>query len=788
MTRPQHRVAEKSPEYFKQSALYYDGVCMPAVDSKKVDIIMRAINGELDMADYTYVTNPLGSTKKKFTQFPSKMRNFDILSPVFMLLMGEKRRRGLRYTTIARNSNIETQRAELEREMTDKMLVQQLMEEFVQIKQMMGEEVDIAVTEQLTVEKIKRESQSLQDAVADMGQTALDYIRDYVELDRKFIEGWFYWICTGRVFSFREPVKDEVLYEVIDPCEISYLASKQVRFLEDAEAIKRRTIMPMTEVFDKFQDVEGFEPIKKEIEARAGIGGEDSFGTRVVPQGKTEIDTSESRAFGTMWNTLWGNGQVYSDTDGVEVTHVVWTSSMKIGKVKGLNIYNEPYTQEVDHDFKPRAGETVEWSWVPIKAHAYIIDGKHVIGGELLPATLAELDKPQACKNPYNGRIFNLRGTNPVGLMQKGLDYQKKYNIMHYYIEKTIAKNMDKIVVFPLGLIAEDRGHTTESTMYYAQSHGFIFADETKKGFQAAINGVKILDASLSGYINQLYEYLRIIRQEWKELVGITPGREGQMANSNDGKALMENSVFRSSVMTEEWFAEFEEFEQRDLQYLMEVSKYAFHEGKKAMFANSDKRKVLLDIDPSLFCYSDYLVRVSNSGKDLEDLERAKAQAQAMAQNLQGKITPVLKVLRSNNISQLILEMDKMEQDFEASQQAMAAQQNEALVEAEKTKQEVANAELQWKYYNTDKENTTRMLIAEMNSETTLMGNKTGDDASSGDFAALLKNNMEREKVFKEMSFKEKQLEADKQMNKEDNETKKYVADKQDHIAKINKN
>jgi len=81
---------------------------IPAVDDKAVDVIFRAINGEMDIADYNYVTNPLNSKINKFTQFPSRIRNFDILSPVAMLLMGEKRKRGLRYTVVARNSNIET--------------------------------------------------------------------------------------------------------------------------------------------------------------------------------------------------------------------------------------------------------------------------------------------------------------------------------------------------------------------------------------------------------------------------------------------------------------------------------------------------------------------------------------------------------------------------------------------------------------------------------------------------------------------------------------------------------
>lgn len=781
MIRPQHRIAVKTDKYYKDSALYYRSACVSAVNDKAVDLIFKALNGELELSDYNYVTNPLGTRNEKHKQFPSKIRNFDILSPVLMLLMGEKRRRGLRYTTVARNSNVESQRAQLENEMTDAMLVQQLMQEFVAIKKAQGEEVDIAEREKITVEKIQKESQSLQDSVAIMGQNALDYIRDFAELDRKFIECWFYWICTGRTFSFREPYKDEVYFHPISPKQMKYFASDSVRFIEDAEATVRRVGMPFTEVCDKFDDVKGFKEVRKKIESRMGIAPDEGFRKGSTLEGANDIDPGKTAAFGAMWNNLWSRGMEHRDTDEVIVEHVVWTGLMKVGKVKGTNIYGEPYEEEVDHDFVTREGEEVEWTWCEVKCQAYVLDDKYVIGGEELPHTLSEVDKPNSSKGPYNGRVFNLRHTNPVGILQKGLPFQIKYNIIHYYIEKAIAKNMDKIVILPLGLIAEDRGHTTESTMYYAQSHGFMFVDETKKNFQAAMNGVKVLDATLNAQINQLYEYLRLVKQEWKELVGITPGREGQMQNSNDGKALMENSVFRSSVMTEEWFAEFEEFEQRDLQNLMEISKYAFHKGKKAMFLNTDKSHVLLDIDPDLFCYSDYLIRVANSGKDLEDLEKAKAQAQALAQNMQGKFTPLLKVIRSNNISLLISEMEKIEAEFDAQQQSIQQQQSQALKDVQDSKERVSNAELDWKYYNTDVNSATQMEKANMDSV-------NGEDNSGDDLGTLLDHNLNREKMNRDASLKERQIQSQEKIAKENNDTKRYTVDKQVQIAKTNKN
>lgn len=100
MERPKQRIAtsEKDDEWVKRCARYYSSVCKPAVDWRRVDILYRAANGEMDESDYLYVTNPYNSDKDKHKRFPSRLRNFDIISTDVMLLMGERRRRGLSYT------------------------------------------------------------------------------------------------------------------------------------------------------------------------------------------------------------------------------------------------------------------------------------------------------------------------------------------------------------------------------------------------------------------------------------------------------------------------------------------------------------------------------------------------------------------------------------------------------------------------------------------------------------------------------------------------------------------
>ncbi len=195
----------------------------------------------------------------------------------------------------------------------------------------------------------------------------------------------------------------------------------------------------------------------------------------------------------------------------------------------------------------------------------------------------------------------------------------------------------------------------------------------------------------------------------------------------------------------------------------------------------------MLDIDPEKFCYADYLIRVANSGKDLEELERAKSQAQAVAQNAQGKLTPMLKLLKSNNISQIMEEMEIMEQELE--QQMMQQQQAQQQLELEiaQTNERIKDKELEFKYYDSDQKASTSIRVAEMDNETKLRSEFLNTENSEGDVDAFLKDSRERDAISKDEHMRREELRSKERMNTETNETKKYVADKSVSVAKENK-
>ena len=59
-------------------------------------------NGVIDNADYNYVLKPYGKTRQNF---PSKLRNYNIIKPTIDLLLGEKAKRPFNYSVVALNSD-----------------------------------------------------------------------------------------------------------------------------------------------------------------------------------------------------------------------------------------------------------------------------------------------------------------------------------------------------------------------------------------------------------------------------------------------------------------------------------------------------------------------------------------------------------------------------------------------------------------------------------------------------------------------------------------------------------
>ncbi len=693
--KPKQRVtkAEKTEEWYVSNGTYYKDIATTRrIDREEYLRKYRIANGYLDESEYTYVTNPLNTDNPKYKHYPAKLKNVDIISPVLLLLMGEKANRVINRIVISKKSDFESELAKKEHE----MIVQSLQQIFVNKLAESGT-IDEAMQQvPESPEVIKKKLSTLVDEKVVMGQRALEYINAYCEMERKFRKMFYDWLVVARAFSYKDVDNDEVVYNDCQPDAIEYLISETNEFIEDAECVKYTQKYSINEVFEMFKDSVGFnEEIMNDLESR--IAYNTNAGRR-VSMSQTEV----------FYDRMFGERHFDDDYVGIDVTHCVWRGFKLRKKVTGIDIFGNPYTKEMSEDYIALDTEEVEEVWVTSAHEVYIIDDKYYVGYGEIPYLCASMNNPNKLKLPYNGRVMSMRHVNPQSVVDRAEIYQKKYNIIYYFLEKVIAKNKDKMTILPLSLIPEKEGWDEETVMYYGDAQGYIFTDDADKNNLQALQYVKVLDMSLNAYIQQLYNILRNIKFDFEETVGITRQRKGDI-NSSDGLGTTQQAIYRGAVSTEEIFKQFDELQERDYQGVMNISQYAFSKGKKASFLSSDYKRMMLTIDPEIYCNEDYGVFCKDSGREKEKLDMVKSQATAFAQN-QAKPSAVASIINCDNMTEVVQILSAMEQAFEEQQQANAQADRDSAEKIEQMRLADKEAERELTKYKIDEDNKSKRL------------------------------------------------------------------------------
>lgn len=606
--------------------------------------LYRVAQGIMEEHWYHYVTNPYNAQKEQEKKWPAKIRNYDIISPVLNLLKGEKALRPFPYQVFVHNSDAETIKKEQEKQAINENLIQQWLFQLQQEGFEVGGPEEMPPPPDKVLDEFRK---SWSDARAKMGQAGLKFILDDQEVIKKWRKGFYDWMVTDYVFTYKDVIRDNIDYEIVNPYDLSYIASPDTEYVEDGEAAIRRQWMTISEVIDRFYDVLSPEEIAELEESQ---------------RNESPSFTVDSQIQGQSLPRDWRGSMV-------QVYHVVWKSMRKIGKVSTTDVFGNPIEFEVDEDFKPMRGEEVEWMWVNEVVEGYRIDDKYYKEMRPIPYQRGTFDNPSKCKLPYNGACQSTRHTESVSLLEKMIPYQILYNIVKYRLELTMAKNKDKITMLPIGVVPNKEGWDEFTMMYYADSTGYMFFDETNKNSLAAMQYIKTLDAGLNQYIQYIYKYLQDIKQELEEFVGITRQRKGQTAPS-EGARVTEQSIFQSSVVTEDLFMTYEEFQRRELQGLLDISRFAWIKGKRSQYVGDDMKLQFLNIEPGSYQEAEFGVFVKTSKKENEKLEALRQMAQAFAQN-QMRPSMVADILNSENFMEL---RDKLEQLEELEMQLQQQQ------------------------------------------------------------------------------------------------------------------
>ncbi len=757
-------------DHYITAVSFLDEIINPTL--RDVRIFYEAYNNRLPDSYFSYVTNPLNSTNTDYTNWPAKLRPYSIIRPNIDLLEGEYERRPFAFTVKVHNAD----QVNVQQEKMYKDILASLEQQFINSLNEAGQETGQPSQPYEPPNKIKAAyASNYRDKRAEMGEAALNIIVDLLQLEERFKKLFNDWLIAGEAYTYKGIRGNKMVHERVSPLDLDYDKSPDSDYIEDGQWAVRRLYMTPSEVSDNFYEELG----EDDIDIIEDENGHLAF-----------------RAMGTgMTNSLRHDKDLRRTK--VIVFHVVWKYMKKVGILTYPNpITGEPETLEVPETYKPDkdAGEDVEWYWVNEVWEGYRI-GAGVgtathglyLGIKPVPAQRNTINNLSICKLPYNGKRFSDTHSQNTSIVEMGLPYETLHRILHFQMEKTIAKSKGKIVLMDQNVIPKQHGWDEEKFFYWADATGWALIDRSQPGVDKNFNQYTVLDMGLYQHINNLIQLMEFVKQEWDELLGITRQRKGQV-NSSDSVRGTQTSVQQSTVISEKVYSKFEEFVRSELQGLLDVSKLAWADGFQAIYQGDDMRTAILDVDPGQYMEMDMGVYVSRSPRDLQNLEMVRQQVQAFSQNGASPST-IVDVVQARSLSKLKAVLQEAEAKSMEAQQAAATSDQDAqerMLMIEKSFEEMKGfIEERLIHVKYDREEDLELLKqsgVDQNPDPII-------DPSGAQKVILDDQNKKREITIKERSEQIKAQQKDRELDLKEKELKvrKQIADKAASVALKNK-
>jgi len=704
-------------------------------------------NGNINIDDYKLITEPFG---KPIEGEWADVENYPIIKTKVDLLHSEFNKRPKREMVYVVNDDVITN-------MTEELNAQintSLEDLFVNNLNKLGVPTGVEAEEPEIPERIKEQfEQSYLDKRAINGQKALNYIKMQQRLDEKFSLEFFHWLVAGEVYSYRGVLHDEVIYEPVNPLDMDFDKDPDIQFVEDGDWVVRRKYMHPSSIIDAFYDELSPEDIKQ-IDTLAIQGPAITSNSAVYWDRSTGFK---------QWSRL------------IEVMHVCWKSRKKIGIVDFIDEFGQAQSVEVDEVYTPAENETITWHWVNEVWEGYRIGTLMFKKIRPVPNQRGNLDNLSKCKLPYNGRILsNVNSTN-VSLVSLGIPYQKLYNATFHRMKLAMAKMKDDMALIDINW--KPTGWTMDKWLEYADRVSMLFVDYAKDSVK--MNATHQTRLQLASQTIKMYtELLAFIKSEWEEVCGITRQREGQV-NTSETVGGVERAVLQSSLITEIYFTHFDQFKKRDLEALIDYSKIAWINGKKASFVMPDSAgPIYMDINGIEHCETEYGIGVSDSSKEQERANTIKQLVQPMLQNgIQA--SAVAEVIDSETIAEAKTKLKAAERKLQEYEQFVAKQEQEAQVALVEKQKEVVTLQQEYTLEQIDRKGEWDLRGKEL----TALGMDEGDDNAAIQKAMIDAGLKEKELLLKNKEIDANQLNDDKRMRHEKEMKEKDLEIKNKEIA-----
>lgn len=671
-------------------------------------------NSIFDEKDFKSITNPF----KVEDGFPATPHDFNIIRPKVDLLIGEETKRPLNFRVIRTSQEATSEMQEKEKQMIlqyiEAAITAKMSPEEAQQFQEQLQSGEIMPPEQIA----KYMDKDYKDIVENTAYHSLTYLREKLDLDNEFIKGWKDGLISGREIYYVGVLNAEPYAERVNPICFSYDKSPDLEFIEDGSWCCRKMRMPITEVYDRYYDKLEEKDLDK-LEEMIGSTPGRNLGDRSPVDMGIQLRIYDNPIFEGSGKSL------------VNVWHCCWKSFKKIFYVTTTDDAGQPQINIVDETYQPVGNEvSVEPDWIIEVWEGYRAGSDLYFGIQPIEYQHVSIDNPNSQKLPYCGAIYSNTNSKPRSLVSILKPLQYMYIVLWYRLELAIARDKGKVVNMDITQIPKSMNISPAKWMHYLSSVGVNFINPYEEGWNipgreggkpAQFNQITALDLTMSNVIAEYIQLMDKIEELAGTISGITQQREGAVSSS-EMVGNVERSVVQSSHITEPLFWVHNQCKRRVLNMLLNTAKGAWEEtGKqKLQYIFDNGERVFLDITPK-FYYEDMDVFVSDTSKDLENIQKLQQLIQPAMQN-GASLLEAAEILTNDNfniIKQKLKDMQTRQEQIQQQQQEAEAQQQQQLqqMQNESKQQELMlqEAQMDLQRYQIDQDNQTKIAVAQIN-------------------------------------------------------------------------
>ena len=738
------------------------------------------LNGKIHMNDLKMLINPY-NLEASF--IPDNIQHYPIINSKLEVLRGEESKRLFDYRVVVTNP---TAISEMEEEKNNQvnMMLQQLLMDTSQSEEDFNKELE-KQADYFTFE--------YQDKREVRGNLLLSHYMKELEMSQLFNQGFVDAYTVGEEAYLCDIVGGEPYLEKIDPLKMRVIKSGSSNCIEDADMIVLEDYWSPGRIVDTYwdqlskKDIEALEKAPDNTSSSPYTDSMDNLDPRYGFVPNLSLDwTAGDRAIDplSLFDNTYDTSFLPYDMNGnVRVLRVYWKSRRQIKKVKSY----DPITGEEEFNFYPETyycdpdkGEEEQTFWVNEAWEGTKIGNDIYVNMRPRPVQYNRLSNPSRCHFGIIGSIYNINGDEPFSLVDIMKPYAYLYDIFHDRLNKTLAKNMGKIIRMDFAKVP--KGWDVDKWLYYINVNNIAVEDSFKEGnigvatgkLAGAMNNASsgVIDASLGNEIQQYMNVLEWISTKIGELAGISKQREGQISN-RETVGGVERATLQSSLITERLFFTHDSVKKRVLECFLETAKIALRGRKKKFdYILGDGSKQLIEIDGDEFAECDYGLVVDNSNGTMELNQKLDTLAQAALQNQLLDFSTVMKIYttRSTAEKQRMVEANEKRKRDEAMQQQQQQMQMQQQQLQQQAQAEQVQQQMQYQIHQDEMENN--ILVAQINSKAeadrmAIMNNDAAEDKALereklSEEARQFNENLalQKKKLADDVMIKEKQIQA----------------------------